>query len=131
MNKLCVLLWNPFHGQSLMEKIWLEFWGDIQFLEVFGKLKVHHFDWFSKSSPVGCSGNYPQCWLYFLEDQCEAYMKLNSHIRTFGGKIQEKYLSISIYCGMIIFTVSRELGSEFKTITDNFSYYELRSEKEM
>lgn len=46
-------------------------------------------------------------------------MKLNSHIGIFGGKIEEKYLSISIYCGMIIFTVSRELGSEFKTITDS------------
>lgn len=47
-------------------------------------------------------------------------MKLNSHIRIFGGKIQEKYLSISVYCGMIIFIVSRELGSEFKTLTGSF-----------
>lgn len=105
-----------------MEKIWLEFYWDIQFLEGFRKSKVYYFDWFSNSSPVGCSGNYPQWWGFFcfffvLEGQFEAYMKLNSHIRIFGGKIQEKYLSISVYCRMIIFIVSRELGSEFKTLT--------------
>lgn len=56
-------------------------------------------------------------FFFVLEGQFEAYMKLNSHIRIFGGKIQEKYLSISVYCRMIIFIVSRELGSEFKTLT--------------